>query len=111
MRHHTAPSPAVLSQHSQHACHEGTSTTCNGISDQLGDHGGTMDAPHLHFQPRSDSELVLAAGDKDGHVSLWHATRQDEDVSDGVHLHKPHTQYVSGLCWCPKAAQCLYSSS
>lgn len=66
---------------------------------------------HMTFQPRDDGELVLAAGDKDGHVSIWHASRGEDDVSDGVHLHKAHTQYVSGLVWSPHAAQALYSAS
>ncbi|EOD40234.1 hypothetical protein EMIHUDRAFT_251264, partial [Emiliania huxleyi CCMP1516] len=33
---------------------------------------------HLQFQPRDDT-LLLAAGDKDGHVSLWHCDRAEDD--------------------------------
>mgnify|MGYP001296395253 CR=1 FL=1 len=62
---------------------------------------------HLQFQPRDDT-LLLAAGDKDGHVSIWHADRNKDDFSDGVHLHKAHTQYISGLKW---ANNSIYSSS
>ena len=51
---------------------------------------------HLQFQPRDDT-LLLAAGDKDGHVSLWHCDRAEDDPSDGVHLHRPHKQYICGL--------------
>ena len=65
---------------------------------------------HMHFQPRHDT-LLLAAGDKDGNVSVWHASRAESDPSDGVHLHKPHQQYVSGLSWGPRSSQALYSAS
>jgi hypothetical protein len=65
---------------------------------------------HMRFQPRHDT-LLLAAADKDGHVSFWHASRDEDDPSDGVHLHKPHSQYVSGLVWCPHNPQAVFSSS
>lgn len=67
-------------------------------------------AVHLQFQPRRDT-LLLAAGDSAGHVSVWHANRAADDPSDGVHLHQPHMQYISGLAWCPRSASALYSSS
>ena len=66
---------------------------------------------HLKFQPREDGQPVLAAADKEGHVSFWQCERSEEDPSDGVHLHKPHRQYVSGLVWCPRNLQAVYSSS
>ena len=65
---------------------------------------------HIRFQPRADTTL-LAAGDKEGHVSLWHADRPRDDPSDGVYLFRPHRQYVSGLTWCPSSSQAVISSS
>ena len=75
---------------------------------------------HLAFFPLAD-RLVLAAGDKDGHVGVWDVTRPPHDdeergeedsevdaarapagggASDGVLLFRPHGQYVSGLVPC-----------
>ena len=65
---------------------------------------------HLHFQPRGDT-MLLACGDKEGHVSLWHAGRAAADPSDGVHLHKPHRQYVSGMAWSDRRDHSLFSAS
>ena len=66
---------------------------------------------HLDFQPRSDGEHVLAAADKEGHVSLWHADREVEHPTDGVFLFKPHLQYVSGLAWHAHHTRALYTAS
>ncbi|CAL5219832.1 g1745 [Coccomyxa viridis] len=66
---------------------------------------------HLQFHPTS-SDLVIATGDKQGHIALWdvdkktthEAAAEDDDVEDsgvedGVYLFRPHTSYVSGLRW------------
>jgi len=65
---------------------------------------------HLKFQPRGDT-LCVAAGDKDGNVSLWHADRASDSASDGVFLCAPHTQYISGLEWSAHDAGVLYTAS
>jgi hypothetical protein len=67
---------------------------------------------HVQFQPRADV-LLLAAADKEGHVSLWHADRPADHSTDGVALHRPHTQYVSGLGWGShhRSPHALFSSS
>jgi|TARA_B100000513_G_scaffold185824_2_gene107191 WD40 repeat protein len=65
---------------------------------------------HMHFQPRSDT-LLLAAADKDGHVGLWHVDAAESAEDDGVHLLKPHYQYVSGLGWSSRRTGVLHSCS
>jgi WD40 repeat protein len=66
---------------------------------------------HLKFQPRGDGVRLLAGADKEGHVSLWHADRQEDHITDGVFLFKPHSQYVSGLAWHPHRSSHLLSAS
>ncbi len=53
---------------------------------------------HLRFQPRADT-LIIAGGDKEGHVSLWHIERREPHPTDGVFMFSPHRQYVSGRSW------------
>lgn len=62
---------------------------------------------HLRFQPREDT-LLLAAADKDGHVSLWHVDRHESSPTDGVFMFAPHRQYVSGLAWAEAHDGLLY---
>ncbi|KAL1522976.1 hypothetical protein AB1Y20_017939 [Prymnesium parvum] len=65
---------------------------------------------HLQFQPRADA-LLLAAADKEGHVSLWHVDRREPSQTDGVYMFAPHRQYVSGLAWSSQRTGELYTSS
>jgi hypothetical protein len=65
---------------------------------------------HLQWHPREDA-LLIAAGDKQGHVGLWRvdteaaaAAEQEggeggDGSEDGVLLLKPHSSYVSGMQW------------
>jgi WD repeat-containing protein 76 len=48
---------------------------------------------HVDFHP-SQTEIILASGDKDGNVSLWRVDDDDEDTH-GVFCFKPHSQYIS----------------
>ena len=83
--------------------------TCN-LDDQMVVKACRSAVVHLHFQPRDDT-LLLAAADKEGHVSFWHASRALDDPSDGVYLFKPHQQYVSGLAWAPGGMEAVLSAS
>ncbi|BDA42654.1 WD repeat-containing protein 76 [Coccomyxa sp. Obi] len=75
---------------------------------------------HLAFHPQAP-QLIVATGDKQGHVALWdvdkktapEAAEEDADVEDsgsedGVYLFKPHTSYISGLRW---ASGCLLTAA
>ncbi|MEW5305169.1 MAG: hypothetical protein WDW36_007730 [Sanguina aurantia] len=55
---------------------------------------------HLVFHPSPD-ELILAAADKQGYVSIWRPDEAESGASKGagVSMFKPHGQYASGLCW------------
>lgn len=68
---------------------------------------------HLQWHPRDDA-LMIAAGDKQGHVGLWRVDTEaaaaaaeggeggegsGDGSEDGVLLLKPHSSYVSGMQW------------
>jgi len=76
---------------------------------------------HLDWAPRQD-ELLLAAGDKSGCVSLFHlsearaaaaeaAAEEDDGAADGVCAFRPHAQYISGLRWAREGATRLLTCS
>lgn len=76
-------------------------------------------AGHMSWLP-STSKLVVATGDKDGHVGLWDVdfakdAGQDQgswdEGFDGVLLCKPHDQYVSGIRWTQQGTSGLFSCS
>mmetsp|Transcript_23933 Transcript_23933/g.57048 ORF Transcript_23933/g.57048 Transcript_23933/m.57048 type:complete len:547 (-) Transcript_23933:244-1884(-) len=61
----------------------------------------------MGFTPAPGGRLLLAAGDKDGHLGLWDAgeprdgdsrDNDDDDGSAGI-LFRPHRDFVSGLAW------------
>ena len=48
----------------------------------------------------SENHLLACAGDKQGHVGMWHVDHDNsQSDSDGVHLFKPHSGAVSHLEW------------
>jgi len=63
---------------------------------------------HLDIMPRTD-RLVVAAGDKEGHVGVWSLSSDFADQHNV--LVKPHTQYISGLKWSPSTGRDLYTCS
>jgi len=64
---------------------------------------------HLDTAPRTDN-VAIAAGDKDGHVGFWCPSNVSEDSEVVVEV-RPHSQYVSGLRWCPMGSGALYTCS
>lgn len=69
-----------------------------------------LGAVHLGIMPRTDMTMV-AAGDKEGRVGLWHLSETLSE-SDQVNLQvHPHTQYISGLKWCPATGRDLFTCS
>lgn len=68
---------------------------------------------HLAFQPRSDA-LIIAAGDKEGAIGLWQVDLPavEEGAEDpSICVLRPHSQYISGLRWCPVDATRLITCS
>ncbi|CAN0214617.1 unnamed protein product, partial [Discosporangium mesarthrocarpum] len=63
----------------------------------------------LAWHPSSD-KLLLAAGDKVGHVGIWTLDSSDEG-EDGVFLFKPHTRSVPRLEFDPADGHKLLSTS
>merc|ERR1719230_1319123 len=59
-----------------------------------------MGPVHMDFHPSTES-LLLAAGDKSGHIGLWQVDYQSDEESnfDGVLTFKPHSQMITGLKW------------
>jgi len=53
----------------------------------------------------------VAAADTDGHVSFWNANRDASKPSDGVHLHRPVRQGISGLRWGLRSTDALFCAS
>lgn len=84
---------------------------------------------HMDFMPVDDGTLIVAAGDKEGHVGLFHPdaasatvvdsheaneqqdTEDDDGAADGVHLTRPFGQYVSGLRWARHGTHKLFACS
>ncbi|QDZ20070.1 WD40 repeat domain-containing protein [Chloropicon primus] len=64
-------------------------------------------ASHVGIMPRSDFAMI-AAGDKDGRVGLWNLSKGFSQVNVQV---QPHTQYMSGLKWCPTSGRDLFTCS
>jgi hypothetical protein len=77
---------------------------------------------HLDWAPRSDV-LLLAAGDKQGCVSLFNLSAaasaspavvdedDDDGAADGVLVLRPHSEYISGLRWARQGATRLHTVS
>ena len=76
---------------------------------------------HLDWAPRADI-LLLAAGDKQGCVSLFNITAaasapaaadddEDDGAADGVFVQRPHSEYISGLRWARQGATRLHTIS
>jgi hypothetical protein len=62
------------------------------------------------FHP-SPHKLIVAAGDKNGHLGLWDVDASSEDNErNGVHLFKPYNSVISNLEW-DKSGSKLFSSS
>jgi len=58
---------------------------------------------HLDFS-HDESMLLVASGDKEGHIGLWRVDKQptefpDEDEDDGVLYYKAHGSYISHCKW------------
>jgi WD40 repeat protein len=56
---------------------------------------------HLDFSP-DESMLLVASGDKEGHIGLWRVdktTSEEEDEDDGVLYYKAHGSYISHCKW------------
>ena len=58
---------------------------------------------HLDFSP-DESMLLVASGDKEGHIGLWRVDKttseeEDEDEDDGVLYYKAHGSYISHCKW------------
>ena len=55
---------------------------------------------HLDVAPYDlAGPLVVAAGDKDGHVGLWRVDGAGDEGEDGVLYYRPHGSYVCHLKW------------
>lgn len=76
-------------------------------------------AAHMCWLP-STSKLVVATGDKNGHIGLWDVDFANnaekvkgswDEAFDGVLLCKPHDEYISGLKWIQEGRSGLYSCS
>lgn len=61
------------------------------------------------FHPRAD-RVVVATGDKRGHVALWNADAP-ADADDVVAMYRPHTSPVTQLHFAPDDATTLLSAS
>ena len=63
---------------------------------------------HLGIMPRADM-IMIAAGDKAGQVGFWSVS---QDFSQQCKLQvEPHSQYISGLKWCPSTGKDLFTCS
>ncbi len=63
----------------------------------------------INFHPTSQ-KLLLAAGDKSGHLGFWDVDcKSDATGSNGVHLFKPHNSAISNIEWNQSGTKLLSS--
>ncbi len=64
---------------------------------------------HLDMMPRSDLTHLIAAGDKEGRIGFW-SVSQDFSTQMNTQV-QPHSQYISGLKFCPSTGKDLWTCS
>jgi len=58
----------------------------------------------MDFAPLPGNQILVAAGDKGGHLGIWDVEKTDItcEGDDGASLlFQPHRTHISGLSWCP----------
>lgn len=63
----------------------------------------------VHFLPCRE-RVIVASGDKDGHLSLWDADCEEEE-GNGLHIYRPHAAPVSGIATAPFSVEKVLSCS